>query len=71
MPRVAFTQPVDAKLYTFSRAMQSNCFLEKVRTCGIKAAVASKKDAEKSLVEVDHADQELGNHFSIVLSGCP
>ena len=49
--------------------MQSNCFLEEVRTGGIKAAVASKQDAEKSLVEVDHADQELGNHFSIVLSG--
>ena len=40
-----------------------------MRTGGVKAAVASNQEADKPLVDVDHADQELGNHLSVMVSG--
>tara|TARA_S200000501_G_scaffold77475_1_gene69280 strand:+ start:495 stop:623 length:129 start_codon:yes stop_codon:yes gene_type:complete len=40
-----------------------------VRTGGVKAAVAPEQEAEKSLVDVDYANQEFGNHFGIGPSG--
>ena len=47
MPRVAFTQPVDAQDHAFDRAVQLIASLESVNRLD-KAAVASKQDAEKS-----------------------